>query len=189
LEGWPFFARFASPPRLFASSPLLLAFLSIGLLFWFDSQLVKVGEPDITAPTITSIFWDRLGRGLVGWPVDQQRGLFVFAPTYIIALWGAPFLMADGLRGSNRYWWVMLPFGLALVVTAVAGGFWTAWELGPRFLVVALPALAPLLALAWRNYRSMLWRGGVLLLFGVSLGHSWIILHNPELPYKSSLPL
>ncbi|GAB4433210.1 MAG: hypothetical protein Fur0044_30750 [Anaerolineae bacterium] len=199
LEGWSFFGRFASPPRLFASSPLrrlarfasplLFTLLSIGLLFWFDSRLVKVGEPDITAPTITSIFWDRLARGLVGWLVDQQRGLFIFAPIYAVALWGAPFLIGDGLRGRNCFWWVMLPFGLALGVTAIAGGFWTAWELGPRFLVVALPSLAPLLALAWRNYRSTLWRGAVLLLFGVSLGHSWIILQNPELPYKSSLPL
>jgi len=197
LEGWSFFGRFASPlrlfasspPRLLASSPLLFAFLSIGLLFWFDSRLVKVGEPDITAPTITSIFWDRLARGLVGWLVDQQRGLFIFAPVYAVALWGAPFLIADGLRGRNRFWWVLLPFGLALGVTTLAGGFWIAWELGPRFLVAALPSLAPLLALAWRNYRSMLWRGGVLLLFGLSLGHSWLILQNPELPYKSSLPL
>ncbi|MBE7553408.1 MAG: hypothetical protein HS126_20245 [Anaerolineales bacterium] len=162
--------------------------LSIGLLLWFNSQLIEVGQADITAPTITSLFWDRVGRGLVGWLVDQQRGMFIFAPIYIFAGWGLPFLLKDHLR--QRHWWVILPFLLSLGVTAVAGGFWIAWELGPRFLVVALPGLAPLLALAWRIYsRHKVWRGLALLLFGLSLSNTLVILQNPELPYKSSLPL
>lgn len=208
LEGWrdgrsegrPFLQplrsttqRFASSPFHFFASPLFLlgaTALSIGLLLWFNSQLIEVGQADITAPTITSLFWDRVGRGLVGWLVDQQRGLFIFAPIYIFALWGMPFLLNDSLRRRQRHWFVVLPILLSLAVTAVAGGFWIAWELGPRFLVVALPGVAPLLALAWRSYsRQKVWRGLAWLLFGLSLANTLVILQNPELPYKSSLPL
>lgn len=190
LEGWKVGRWHVSPLRFSASSLFLLgaAALSIALLLWFNSQLVEVGQADITAPTITSLFWDRVGRGLVGWLVDQQRGLFIFAPIYIFAGWGLPFLLRDRL--PQRCGLVILPFLLSLAVTAVAGGFWIAWELGPRFLVVALPGVAPLLALAWRGCsRQKVWRGLALLLFGLSLANTLVILQNPELPYKSSLPL
>ncbi|MBI1879578.1 MAG: hypothetical protein HYR94_15390 [Chloroflexi bacterium] len=144
LAGW--ISRFGIWTLLLLAATIF----SIGLLWWFSSQLTLVGEPDITAPSAAFVFWDRISRGLVGWLVDQQRGLFIFAPIYIIALWGLPFLVSDGLRQRSRHGYVILPFVLSLGVTTLAGGFWIAWELGPRFLVVALPALAPLLALAWR---------------------------------------
>lgn len=183
----------SSPLRFFASPLSLLAAtaLSIALLLWFNSQLSEVGKADITAaPTIGSLFVDRVGRGMVGWLVDQQRGLFIFAPIYIFALWGLPFLVSNSLRQRNRNWFIVFPFLISLGVTAIAGGFWIAWELGPRFLVVALPAVTPLLALAWRNYsRQKVWRGLALLLFGLSLSNTIVILQNPELAYKSSLPL
>jgi hypothetical protein len=179
--------KLIAPPSVLL---LVTVMFSIGLLWVFENQLVRVGEPDITAPTINSIFWDRLGRGLVGWLVDQQRGLFIYAPIYIFALWGLPFMISDSLRRRNRSWFVMLPFLLSLGVTTLAGGFWIAWELGPRFLVAALPALAPVLAVAWRSYsRQKIWRVVAVLLFGLSLSNTLVILQNPELPYKSSLPL
>lgn len=169
---------------------LLTTLLSIGLLGWVSSQLTPVAGPDFFVPAVTSILGERIIRGLVGWLVDQQRGLFVYAPIYVFALWGLPFLISDSLRQHSRHWVVVLPFLLSLGVTTLAGGFWLAWELGPRFLVVALPSLAPLLALAWRNYHHQwLWRGLALLLFGLSLSNTLVILQNPELPYKSSLAL
>jgi hypothetical protein len=193
LEGWPLLRQIRGTIQSFASSSLFLlaaTMLSIGLLLWFNSRLIAVGQADITAPTITSLFSDRVGRGLAGWLVDQQRGLFIFAPIYIFALWGVPFLVNDSLRQRQRSWFVVLPILLSLGVTAIAGGFWIAWELGPRFLVVALPGVAPMLALAWRGYsRQKVWRGLALLLFGLSLANTLVILKNPELPYKSSLPL
>ncbi len=176
------------PKYSFAFSPLLFTLLSILALFWFNSRLFDPTTGDITAPTSTAWLWERVSRG-IGWLVDQQRGLFIYAPIYIFALWGMPLLIADSWRRRTRHWWVLLPFLLSLAVTTIAGGFWVAWEVGPRFLVVALPGLAPLLALAWRHYRSWLGRGLVLALFGLSLSHTLVIMQNPELPYKSSLPL
>lgn len=166
---------------------VLATVVSIGLLLWFNSRLDQPAHLDITAPATILILWNRLGRG-IGWLVDQQRGLFIFGPIYIFALWGIPPLLHDSLQQRRRSWFVLMPFLLSLGVTIVAGGYWIPWELGPRFLVVALPALAPLFALAWREYAGhIMWAALALLLFGFSLLNSWVIIQNPELPYKSSL--
>ena len=163
--------------------------LSVSLLWWFQSQLNQPLRADIIAPPDAAVFWSRLGRG-IGWLVDQQRGLFIFAPIYVLTLWGVPFVIHDSYRHSNRYWFVVLPFLVTLGVTILAAGYWVPWELGPRPLVVALPAMAPLLALAWRYYRRYkIWVGLSLVLVALSLANSLVIIRHPELPYKSSLPI
>ena len=168
---------------------LLLVGVSVGGILWYNSTLIAPPQPDFnTAPTGTD-FWLRLVRG-VGWLVDQQRGLFVFAPLFVAALWGLPAFIRHARHSCRRCWLALLPFGLSLATVTLAGGFWIAWELGPRFLVVGLPGLAPLLALAFRDVgRSVIGLGLLLLLAGVSLFNSWVVLKNPELPYKSSLPI
>jgi hypothetical protein len=168
---------------------LLTTLVSIFLLGWFHSQLDQPVRADIIAPPEASVFWSRLGRG-IGWLLDQQRGLFIFAPIYIFTLWGLPLVIYDSYRHSSRHWLVVIPFLVSLSVTILAAGYYVAWELGPRSLVVALPALAPLLALAWRYYgRHKVWVGLSLVLVALSLVNSLVILRNPELPYKSSLPI
>ncbi|MEM7342854.1 MAG: hypothetical protein AAF485_01300 [Chloroflexota bacterium] len=167
---------------------LLLTGLSLAVLLWFNSQLSAPTRTDFVTPDGVLI-WNRLSRG-IGWLLDQQRGLLIYAPIYIFALWGLPYLIQNSLSHRRRDWIIVIPFFLSLGVTSAAGGFWVAWELGPRFLVVALPALAPLIALAWRYYRQnvalVLF---ALLLFAISVVNSWVIIQNPELPYKSSLAL
>jgi hypothetical protein len=176
---------FSSPSGL----SLLFVLLSTGGLIWFNSQLQAPNRVDIALPVAGTAFWLRLVRG-VGWLLDQQRGLFIYGPIYIAALWGLPLLIKSNFREHQRHWFVLLPFCLSLGTAALAGGFWTAWEVGPRFLVVALPALAPLLALAWRAYRhNWRWKVMVWFLFGLSLLNNGVIIQNFELPYKSALPL
>jgi hypothetical protein len=168
--------------------PLLAMLLSVGLLVWFNLQLNRPPRADFTAPPDITSVWLHLGRG-IGWLLDQQRGLFIFAPLYILALWGGPLLIQASLRRRDSHWFVVVPFLLAWGMTAAAGGYWVPWELGPRYLVVGLPALAPLLALAWRTYaRQKLWLGLAILVVAVSLVNSLLIIRYPELPYKSSLP-
>ena len=168
---------------------MVLTLVSIGILVWFNSQLSTPARADVILPPTGGLLWRRLARG-IGWLVDQQRGLFVFAPIYIVAVWSLPILIRDFLSHRSRNWVLLVPFLMSLGLTAAAGGFWIAWELGPRFLVVALPALAPLIALAWQTYRhSKLFVGLSILLFILSVINGIIILRQPELPYKSSLPL
>jgi hypothetical protein len=88
----------------------------------------------------------RVARGLVGWLLDNQRGVLVAAPIYAGALWGCVVLLRQkppaglGLLGV---------FAAALVPIAIWGGFWTGWEYSARFLVVALPALGAGVASLW----------------------------------------
>lgn len=179
LNAWrPYFFSVASP---------MAVVLSLVLLAWFNLGLSQPARVDIRPVTETALLGERLGRG-VGWLVDQQRGLFIFGPVYLLAAWGLPWLFSGNFH--RRRWFVVIPVLLALGTAAAAGGYWVAWEVGPRFVVVGLPALASLLALAWRIYsRSRLWRALALGLFGVSLLNGLVIALNPELPYKSSLPL
>lgn len=164
--------------------------LSIGLIIWFNSRLAAPLRPDFAPPADLFAVINRFVRGVAGWLFDQQRGLLIFAPVYMLALWGLPALMAAGLKQHTRHWLILLPFAASLGLASLAGGFWVAWELGPRFLVVALPALTPLLALAWRNYgHKKIFAGTAIILFGISLANSWVIIKYPEIPYKSSLPL
>ena len=178
------------PPRLqgLLRSPgwlgLATALISIGGLLWFNSQLAAPARLDVNISPDGGTLLLRLIRG-IGWLMDQQRGLFIFAPIYIAAIFGLPYL---GFR--TRGWFVTVPFLGLFGITVLAGGFWIAWEVGPRFLVAGLPTLATVLALTWRTY-GRYWLGAlVILVLGiVSLINSWIIILNPELPYKSSLPL
>ncbi len=88
----------------------------------------------------------RIGRGLLGWLFDTQRGLLITAPIYIAALWGAGLLcLRKPLVGAL----VLLPFGAALLPVAVWGGFWQGWEYSARFLIAALPLLGVGLAYWW----------------------------------------
>lgn len=191
-----------TPSRYYAiilsASSLVLTLASILLLFWLNSRLSGVGGADFTTPASGSLLWRRLGRG-IGWLLDQQRGLFIYAPVYLLAVWGLPVLIDHTIRnrrealplGASRHsWFVILPLLLSLGLPAAAGGFWIAWELGPRYLIVALPALASLIALAWRTYgRSKLWQAAAIMLFSLSLINGLVIIYHAELPYKSSLPL
>lgn len=195
LAGWPYWSGPITQTNrltLFRNLKMGLAVvgltaLSLGLLWWVNSHFSAPARVDITAPATGTLLWMRLARG-IGWLVDQQRGLFILAPVYILAVWSLPVLGRDFWRSRN--WLLLVPFILSLGLTAAAGGFWIAWELGPRFLVVALPALAPLLALAWRTYRhSKLFIGLSMVLCAISVINGIVILRQPELPYKSSLPI
>jgi uncharacterized membrane protein YccF (DUF307 family) len=173
-----------------SATALLVTLISIIFVVIYNSQLSAPERADFTVPVDMAVVWSRLVRGSVGWLVDQQRGLFIYAPITIMALWGLPILISDSLKQRTKNWLILIPFAFSLAMVVVAGGFWIAWEVGPRYVVVALPTLPPLLALAWRVYRhSKVWVGITALLFGVSLANSLVILQNPELPYKSSLPL
>jgi hypothetical protein len=78
------------------------------------------------------------GRGVFGWLLDNQRGLLIASPIYVVALWGGALLFKrQPIAGLA----VTLPFLVMLIIVALWGGFWTGWEYSARFLVVALPPL------------------------------------------------
>ena len=90
----------------------------------------------------------RVARGLVGWLLDNQRGVLISAPIYAAALWGCGILARQRPAAGLG---LLALFGAALVPVAVWGGFWTGWEYSARFLVAALPVLGAGLAALWAS--------------------------------------
>jgi len=115
----------------------------------------------------------RVGRGLLGWLFDTQRGLLITAPIYIAALWGVGLLLIrKPLVGAL----VLLPFGAALLPVAVWGGFWQGWEYSARFLIAALPLLGAGLAYLWAAGRRAVVVPVTAALFAVSLATgAWVV--------------
>jgi hypothetical protein len=92
-----------------------------------------------------------LARGLLGWLMDQQRGLLVTAPLYFLTLVG----LGQWLR--QRAWGAFViaaTFAAALFSLSLLGGFWVGVEPAARFLVHVLPPLGAGLAYAWAHRRG-----------------------------------
>lgn len=115
----------------------------------------------------------RVGRGLLGWLFDTQRGLLITAPIYIAALWGAGLLVVrKPLVGLA----LLAPFGAALLPVAMWGGFWQGWEYSARFLIAALPLLGAGLAYLWAAARRAVVVPVTVVLFSISmLTGLWVI--------------
>ncbi len=118
----------------------------------------------------------RFARGLVGWLVDNQRGLLITAPIYAAALWGGALLLrrrpALGLA-------VLLPFVAMLITVAVWGGFWIGWEHSARFLVAALPPLGAGVAYLWAAGRRVIVIPVTAILLGLSLAFGRAVIAKP----------
>jgi hypothetical protein len=82
--------------------------------------------------------------GVVGLFVSPNRGLLIYTPIMIFALYGA----VRAWRDDARPWMRLLVVGIALHVL-IYGGFgewWAGYTFGPRYFTDVLPALALLLA-------------------------------------------
>ena len=118
----------------------------------------------------------RFVRGLVGWLLDNQRGLLISSPIYVVALWGSALLLRHKpLAGLG----LLLPFAAALIPTASWGGFWTAWEYSARFLVAALPPLGAGAAYGLGSTRRTIAIPLTLILFGMSLWVGRAVIAQP----------
>ena len=118
----------------------------------------------------------RFARGLLGWLMDNQRGLLVTAPIYIAAIWGGMMLLRHSRRAGLG---VLLPFGATLIPVAVWGGFWIGWEHSARFLVVALPPLGAGGAYFWANARRAIAIPITTLFLGLSLLYGRAVIQQP----------
>ncbi len=128
----------------------------------------------------------QIGRGLAGWLLDQQRGLLVYGPIFLLSFPGWLHLWRvrrmDGLL-------LGIPFLLMWLLASIWGGFYIAWEISARFLIVGLPLLAaPLAALftgvgRWR--RIVFWPlATALVLF--STINALVVFVKPFVPYHQS---
>jgi hypothetical protein len=86
-------------------------------------------------------------EGVAGLLVSPNRGLFIYMPWTIFALWGAVLVWKENFLGWGR--WLILAMLAVFVVQVKLGQWWGGWCFGPRYLTDFLPLLALLLARVW----------------------------------------
>ena len=123
-----------------AAAALALAAYHRALYGFFDPRLVYGRRPELSAAT--------LPEGIPGLMLDQEFGLLVYAPVFVLAIPGLVRLWRTRPdRGA-------VATGLVAAVVLVAGS-WPMWRGGfnppARFLLPVLPVLAVAVALAMRE--------------------------------------
>lgn len=125
----------------------------------------------------------QIGRGLLGWWLDQQRGLLIYGPVLILAIIGLPHLhRLRGLDGLLLFTPVILMWGLA----SIWGGFYSAWEVSARFLMVGVPLLVAGIAAGFARIRSRLFWPLAAGLITLSLCHAVLIALDPFIAFHES---
>lgn len=92
--------------------------------------------------------WD----GLAGLWISPNRGLLIFMPWVVFALWG----MARAWRENKFGWERYLILGMAIVYSMHVwmGSWWAGWCFGPRYLTDFLPLLVFFILPVWSAIRA-----------------------------------
>lgn len=165
--------------------------IGVSSVAWLAFFVVIYGTLDPQAPygayTAQFVRFENLPRSLAGAFFDQKFGLFVYAPIYMAALWGAALLLRD------RQWRLLAltSVGLACLYTLMSARLYMWWggsSAPARFLVPVAPLLAPALAAAFVRLRGGLFAVHVWLALAVSLFISAISLVDVTQPILFSNP-
>ena len=120
--------------------------------------------------------------GMPGLLYDQQFGLLVYAPVYLVALLGLPLVprQLPGLRGGA----ILATLGVYTLFVAAFSFWYGAYSPPSRMLVPVVPLLVAPFALALATWRSPAFRvaTGALLLLSWSIVH--LLMDVPRLRYN-----
>lgn len=149
----------------------LTAFLSppvVSLGLWLGYFWVIWGVPDPSAPyggnTQTAIGY--ISRGLTGLLIDQQFGVLVSAPIYIVAFAGLALMFRQRRRLSIELALLVIPYVSA---TSSFAMWWGGVSSPARFVAAVLPIAALPVAWWWESRPRAGWRALTLLLLLVSI--------------------
>lgn len=95
--------------------------------------------------------WD----GIDGLLVSPNRGLFVFMPWTLFALWGAVRLWKENTFGWGRY--LIAGTAALFLLYAQLERWWGGWTFGPRYLTDLMPFFAFFLVPVWPRIQARLW--------------------------------
>ena len=149
----------------------------VGLLVFYDRLFGGIPAVD----EFGSVSVANIVVGAAGLLLDQQYGLLIYAPVYVLALWG---LAQLGWLRVPRSWVLLLIIVTYYVFLASFSYWFGAWSPPARMLVFVLPLLAALMAVPLAR-----WNGaGMWSLFYIltAVGY-WIIyqlLRTPSLRYN-----
>lgn len=94
-------------------------------------------------------------KPLYGLLLSPARGLFIFSPFLILVPFGAVWLIRHK-SGALLFWLCAFGFGLHILSVATTRQWWGGYSFGPRLLTDAMPALALMTILLWRDARERL---------------------------------
>jgi len=114
----------------FVTPLLVLGFsLMYYLYHFYGSVLPNAAYQSIGHPTL---FSGNLGMGILGSLFDQERGLFISAPIYILAIWGAMFLWRRARQLTILLGFVILPY---FILICSFRDWMGGWSPAARYLV------------------------------------------------------
>jgi hypothetical protein len=115
-------------------------------LLWFGSPLGAAPMLEALHDSVHRVDYsfDLSATGLAGLLVSPSRGLLVFSPVVLVALWGAGPLVAGGWRGPLT--WCAAAAAAMYVLYGSYAVWWGGHTYGPRYMLDVLPLIAPLAA-------------------------------------------
>jgi hypothetical protein len=128
-------------------------------LLWFGSPLGAVPRLEALHDSVHAVTYSfgLSATGLAGLLVSPSRGLIVYSPIVLVALWGAGAVRAGGWRGPLA-WCAAAAAALYLLYGSYAV-WWGGHTYGPRYMLDVLPLLVPLAAAGLAQLRGRLVTG------------------------------
>lgn len=116
-------------------------------------------------------------RGAVGSLIDEQWGLFVSAPIYILAIVGI-ILMATKRQWRKDLLWLGIVFVPYFGVIANYAQWWGEWCPPARYLASVLPLMALPFAMVIDNFKAIVYRVAYLAIYAVLLLASYAVMYG-----------
>jgi hypothetical protein len=170
--------------RAWASLAWLAVPSAAGLVLWFYAFLVMYGVAD---PTIVyggpgamtyELQWSNVPRGLLGFAFDQEYGVWLHAPAYLLAVPGFWWMLRDRhARGLGALAAIVVT--VFLVSTTRYYMWWGGSSVPGRFLVPVVPIFALAVAVGLSRLAAARARGVAALLVIATLGVSLTLTARP----------
>ncbi len=161
-RGWRRLHAFLSPLVVLGSVTL-----AYNLYFFgnpLGTTLGMLRTPDPQSPVPHDAPW----ISLAGLLVSPNRGLIVYTPWVVFALWGAARIWKDNTYGWGRY--IIVGMATMLLGYVKYSSWWAGWCFGPRYLTDLMPLLAFFLVPIWPRLRRRLMLATFSLAVAASLG-------------------
>lgn len=155
------------------------AFFSIcALSFYFYHYF---GSPWFGAGVAGMVSFSGGFRGLLGLLFDQEYGLFIYSPFYLMAI---PGLVILWKKRKFAFIYLMLPFLVIWIFNGLFFEWWAGWSPPSRYLVTVVPLLIPALVLTFSQIRNIFWSTLAFILSLASLLVSYFMAKIPALLYN-----
>jgi hypothetical protein len=149
LRGRAEFLRFFAPLAALGSLMLAYDFYFFGRILGGYPNPLPQAAPAAHLQSSIAPFWEA-AAGLL---ISPNRGLLIYMPWTVFALWGAARVWRENSYGWGRY---LVVGSLALFgLHSVFGQWWAGWCFGPRYMADLLPFLIFFLAPVWPRVRSV----------------------------------